>query len=384
MQNLVFRPFSSATSSGNLPMIDHLNAESDNKTLYLILDASSDPILITSPEVKIVYVNSAWEKLTGYTFAEVAGKNPRILQSGKTPKEIYQKMWQALKKQQSFTNYEVIDKRKDGTEFNVRSTIYPVVQNDKVIHYVQIMYDITKEKQLEELQKEFIAVVGHELKTPITVLKLLSQLHIAKAKKSGASLMSLTDLELLGSELDRLSRLINDVLDSSRIETGRLHMKFEIQDISGLIKNVVEKMTIINANHKIVVRTIPNASVIGDRERLEQVLINLISNAYKYSPENSTVTISAQIIRKNVVVSITDEGIGIPKKDQPHIFDRFYQVRKKSRIGFGLGLYISNDIIRRHKGKIWVKSQTSKGSTFSFSLPIIDPTKAKYKETNRF
>lgn len=365
---------SNRSSSTNVLRQLHLeliSLEEENRTLRQILASSSDPIIITTNEPKIIYVNLAWEKLTGYSFEEVIGKNPRFLQSGKTPRYVYKKMWKTLLLGQTFTSEKVINKKKNGNEYQIRSNIYPVLQNGKAIYYVQLQHNITSIKRLEELQKELLSAAAHELKTPITVLKLLTQSHIYKAQKQGNDSISINELKMIDKEIDRFIRIINDMLDSSRFETGKLLMNYEQVNVGQLIISIVEKIQIYTKTHNIVyAHKIKDIFVVADPQRLEQVLLNLLSNAIKYSPEDSQITVSLINDDKKITVSVQDEGIGIPKSKQKLIFDRYYQVKTKKRQGFGLGLYISKEIIKQHHGKLWVESNGKKGSLFLFSLPL--------------
>jgi signal transduction histidine kinase len=182
--------------------------------------------------------------------------------------------------------------------------------------------------------------------------------------------MTLTekDLSLLNQECDRLTDLINDMLDSSRIETGKLNMNFEVFDLTELTQSTVEKIRIVTKDHKLIFDSTPKYEVIGDKDRVEQVLINLLTNAIKYSAQKSEIAINITKQNSQVYVSVKDKGKGIPKKAHKAIFDKFYQLQRRD--GFGLGLYISKEIIKHHKGKIWVESIVGKGSTFYFSLPL--------------
>jgi PAS domain S-box-containing protein len=354
-------------------LIDELVATEDELTnIRQILSASSDPILITNPKVEIIYVNPAWEKLTGYKFEEIIGQNPKFLQSGKTPKEVYERMWNALVKNLSFNSDEIIDKHKDGHEYQVYSAFFPVLKSGQVIYFVQLQHDITKQKQLEGLKRSFLSMAAHELKTPVTTLKLLSQLHLAQFKKSGKDTISEEELELIDNELGRLTSLINDILDDQRLESGRMNLQLQQINLTQLINNIFHKLKSVTKNHKVATSLSPNIEVIADPNRLDQVITNLLINAVKYSLEGSKITIKLQIRGNKALFSIKDQGQGIPKGKQKLIFDRFYQINNLSGSGFGLGLYISKEIINLHKGKIWVESDFGKGSIFYFSLPLTD------------
>jgi signal transduction histidine kinase len=247
--------------------------------------------------------------------------------------------------------------------------ISPILDsNKKIIGAVASFNDITKRRQLDELKKEFLATAAHELKTPITTLTLLSQLQIKKIRKNQP--INPAEFDLIDGELDRLTRIINDILDDQRAETGKLNLRMEYVDLSSLINKVINQMMNLSPNHKLLLRKSVPIKVVADPDRIGQVLTNLITNAIKYSPVNTKIIISSKIVKNLAQVIVKDEGMGIPLEKQEKIFDRFYQIQESKSTGFGLGLYISKQIIEHHRGKIKVDSKEGEGSTFSFSLPL--------------
>ncbi len=353
------------TKQYQLLLHELLSVEHELSDLRQILHCAPEAILITNLIAQIIYVNPAWEELTGYTLDEVKNKNPKFLQSGKTPKDMYRQLWQHLKNNQSFTHEKLINKKKDGTEFSAHTTTFPVMRLNSAVYYVQFLYDITEKKKDEQQRQELLSIVSHELKTPITVLKLLITNRLSSIKK-----LRISDLELMNKELDRLTDLINETLDISRIDSNRLHLDFTFFDLNQLIEEVFEQISFVLDGHKIVVETIPNLFVIADYNRIKQVLINFLTNALKYSKNGTVVQLKTFKHAKQIVVSVKDEGVGISEEMLPFVFDKSFQVIKQSTQGLGLGLYISAEIMRKHHGKIWVKSEEGKGSTFFFSLPL--------------
>ncbi len=360
----------------NKNLLQELKAELDSAENELIkykqiLNYSPDPILITDIKAQIIYVNPAWEILTGYTLDEVLGKTPRILKSGKTPERVFRLMWRSLKRGKPFITEEVIDRKKDGTEYHIHATVFPVLKNNKAVFYVQMEQDITNRKHLDSLKTDFLSIASHEMKTPLTALSLITESLLRQYSISGGSSQKFI---LLDNQVKKLVSLLNELLDISRIETGKLHISFEEVDLVKLVKDTVDKMQIIAQNHKIIFETSEKAIIVyGDPNRLEEVITNLIANALKYSPEETTIRIKVEKHTNKLIVSVKDRGIGIPRHKLPLVFDRFYQVRAHKTNGFGLGLYIAKEIIRQHKGQIWANSKPGKGSIFYFSLPLRKP-----------
>lgn len=234
-----------------------------------------------------------------------------------------------------------------------------------------VTMDITERVQLEQKKDEFIGIASHELKTPLTSVK--GYLQILERKMGTSPDAKAKNLVAKSNVyIDRLSDLISDLLDVSKIQAGKLLFNLSSFDICDVINESIEAMASHTSSHKIVVEGICNQIVIGDKNRIEQVLTNLLTNAVKYSPQSDTVFIRAEKKNDFVIIAVRDSGIGVPRAHQKNLFQRFYRVEASSTqfTGLGIGLYISAQIIKRHGGEIWVESDEGKGSTFYFSLPV--------------
>lgn len=231
--------------------------------------------------------------------------------------------------------------------------------------------DITDRKKLEKQKDDFMSIASHELKTPLTSLKAYGQvmLTIFKRKNDQQSVKMLTKMD---AQLNKLTDIISDFLDVARIESGKLQITEEWFSLNELIEEVKESMQLTSKSHTLFLNCDIKCRVLANKDRIEQVLINLISNAIKYSPQADRIDITCHTDEENIVVSVRDYGIGIPREKYFKIFERFYRVsdsNKPSLPGLGLGLYISSEIIKLFEGKIWIEPAEEKGSIFFFSLP---------------
>lgn len=227
-------------------------------------------------------------------------------------------------------------------------------------------------RYLEKRKDDFIITASHELKTPITSIKAFTQL-LRKIFKQKDEKQAVTFLTSMDKQLDKLTFLINDLLDLSKIQSDQFVLKKEPFSLYEVLKESAESMQATTKRHKISVKGRVARNVIGDRDRIGQVLNNLFSNAIKYSPHSKEINALISSDSRNIKVGIQDFGIGIPRSMQHQVFERFFRVQDKGTSdisGVGLGLYISSEIIKQHGGRIWVESAVSKGSTFYFTLPI--------------
>lgn len=226
-------------------------------------------------------------------------------------------------------------------------------------------------QQAITLRDDFIAVASHELKTPITSLKMYTQVLQKQAARTGDGSAG-RSLEKMDTQLNKLTRLVNDLLEVSRIQQGRLEFQEEAVDLNEVVQEAMEQVRPSSEKHTIRLEGQIDQPVWGDKERIGQVVTNLLMNAIKFSPNAEMIMVRLATEPESAVVSVQDFGIGIASEHHDKIFDRFYRVtdpEERTYPGLGIGLYISNQIIKRHGGTMWVVSEKGKGASFSFSVP---------------
>jgi signal transduction histidine kinase len=212
-------------------------------------------------------------------------------------------------------------------------------------------------------------MASHELKTPVTTLKAYTEILLMESMGK-QNKGELNMLQKMDTQINKLTNLIGDLLDVSKSISGQMSLHFEIVDFNQLVKDVTNVMQLTAKNHTIHLNLSETRLIYGDKNRLSQVISNLISNAVKYSPKANKINISTEINENEIKLCVRDYGIGIPVSQQPKLFNRFFRVSKNTYPGIGLGLYISNEIIKQHSGRMDFKSEEGKGSVFCFYLPI--------------
>jgi signal transduction histidine kinase len=239
-------------------------------------------------------------------------------------------------------------------------------------YFSGIVVDITEQKQNDLRRSRFIGIVSHELKTPLTTLKAYVQMlnNWAKKQKDNFSMGALSKVE---KQVRKMLNMINSLLNLSGAEAGKIHLIKQTFSLNELIGEVMEETLFITATHEIKLLPCETVLISADRDKIEQVLVNLLSNAAKYSARGTPISVSCALDDSEVTVSIRDQGMGISTQDIDKLFLPHYRVESKETEkidGFGIGLYLCSEVINRHKGKIWVDSEMGKGSTFNFSLPV--------------
>jgi two-component system CheB/CheR fusion protein len=239
-------------------------------------------------------------------------------------------------------------------------------------YFTGVLLDVTMHKQDELRKNDFIAMVSHELKTPLTSLKANIQVAAAKAKKNDDK-FTVASLESANKQVKKMGVLIDGFLNLSSLESGKIYINEQVFEIGILINEIVEEVRLTNITHSIELHSCPALTIKGDREKIGQVINNFLSNAVKYSPKGDKIEVGCKQVNGTAQVSVSDNGMGIKPEDQDKLFKRYYRVdgvQTKNIAGFGLGLYLSAEIIHRHNGQIWVESKPGKGSAFYFSLPL--------------
>ena len=240
---------------------------------------------------------------------------------------------------------------------------------------IAVFHDISRLKELERIRQDFVANVSHELRTPLTTIKGYAETLLEGAMKEEVAFQF---IQVIKRHTDRLTKIVEDLLTLSKIESKEFQLKMEVISLRDLIDGVIGFVKEPAEKKKISIspNEIPSSLTLkADRNYLEQILINLLDNAIKYTPEEGRITISAiENNSEEIQFSVGDNGIGIPREDLPRIFERFYRVdkgRSQESGGTGLGLSIVKHLVQAHGGRIWVESRLGEGSTFSFTLPSL-------------
>ena len=236
--------------------------------------------------------------------------------------------------------------------------------------FTGVVMDISELKKDDERKNDFIGMVSHELKTPLTSLNGYVQILQLSAKKADNPFM-ISALDKANKQVRKMTSMINGFLNISRLESGKIVLNKSVFRIDELLENVIEEASLLDASHRISYAEPVQIEIFADQDKIANVISNLLSNAVKYSPENKDIQVRSVVVNGMVQVSVTDYGMGIQASDTEKLFERYYRVENNNIIsGFGIGLYLSAEIIARHNGKIWVESQPNEGSTFYFTIPL--------------
>src|SRR5215212_8221348 len=339
-------------------------AAADRQRLAAIVDSSDDVIIGKTLDGTVTSWNRAAERLYGYTAEEMIGQSiARIF-----PPERIDELWDfmdRLRRGEVISHHDAVRVGKDGQRIDISVSVSPVTDAaGRIVGAATIAQDIGERKRSEAAQRDFLAMVSHDLRSPLTVIRASAQLLQRRREYRETTIATILDYA------DRMARLIDDLADVVRLEEGHLPLQREPLDLVVLARECAVSAEQHSAHHAVRVEA-PDPSIYGtwDHVRLEQVLENLVSNALKHGAETGEIVVRVEKREGEARVSVQDSGPGIDPEHMPHLFDRFYRVNSKSS-GLGLGLYISRILVEAHGGRIWVASQPGQGSTFTIALPL--------------
>jgi PAS domain S-box-containing protein len=350
----------------------------ETRQLGSILHFSGDGIVTVDSQLRITGFNPAMEAMTAWRQHEVLGRFYGDVLQPHTPQGIrlgYDRdpLVQAIEANKTVLNRELVLLARDGQRVIVSVTAAAVRSpQGQPISGVLNVRDITRTREAEELRSTFTSVISHELQTPIAIIKGYAST-LAREDATWDAATAREKLRAIEEEADRLSHLVGNLLYASRIQAGGLKMERTEVDLGQLTRSVVRRFSARGKEWDIRVRFPAHCPlVLADRARLEEVLMNLLDNATKYSPRQGRIRVRGEVTSEEVIVRVSDAGQGIPLREQERIFERYQRVESaatRRTQGAGLGLYICRAILEAHGGRIWVQSELGHGSTFSFSLP---------------
>jgi two-component system phosphate regulon sensor histidine kinase PhoR len=349
--------------------IEEISREKDY--LQAILKGMMEGVLVVDEKKHIKMMNEALRSLLAVS-SDVADKTPLEIIRNAALESAIERVLQGGKSE-AF-EMEVPDAGGKTLEVNVVAISSASEDSDgTVLGAIAVFHDITRLKRLEKIRQDFVANVSHELRTPLTTIKGYAETLLEGAIKEDVASQF---VQVINRHADRLTKIVEDLLTLSKIESREFSLKPEGLSISELINSTLDVVKEEADKKGMSIswsESIPSLFMVGDRKGLEQVLINLLDNAIKYGREGGNIKISVcENPNAEIQISVEDDGIGIPKEDLPRIFERFYRVdkgRSKELGGTGLGLSIVKHIIQAHGGNVWAESQIGKGSTFYLTLP---------------
>jgi PAS domain S-box-containing protein len=358
------------------------SADRLRRQTQLILESAGEGIIGINPRYQITFINPAGERMLAYSPGELVGREVFLALHPTRPDGVAipqneTPIFHALVDGSQRTSAEGTFWRKNGTSFPAQYTGSPIRTDTGITGAVVTFQDVTRRREIDRMKDEFISVVSHELRTPLTSIRGALGL-LAGGRVGAFPEKAQRMLDIAVNNTDRLVRLINDILDIERIDSGRVTMQKREVEIGDLMAQAVEVMRPMGDKNDVALELNPvTATVLADPDRMIQTFTNLISNAIKFSPASSKVTLSGRTNSDRVHLTVTDHGRGIPPEKLQSIFERFQQVDasdSREKGGTGLGLAICRTIIHQHDGEIWAESKLGEGSSFHVVLPLAEAT----------
>lgn len=375
------------------------SAELERHRLERIISSMAEGLLITDARGTIASLNRSAQELFSLTQVDVEQETPTSLRELAAKSNVSWLSDLAEIVEQALAGNTIMNRELiagiNGENVPLTLSISAAPLHDSTlipthpVGVVAVLNDITSHKQIEKLKDEFVSVVSHELRTPLTAIKGYTQ-HLMRRierrlrearqseKKSGPlteppESYDLRSLHIIQSQTEHLERLVNDLLDLSRVQWGELHLQYSNFYLADLLSERVRLAQVSAEQHTIYLDIqVQDSRVVADQSRIGQVVGNILDNAVKFSPQGRQVTVKLEEQNNDYLISVTDEGIGVSPEYFDHIFERFYRVRNtasRQYSGIGLGLFVARAIIEAHGGNIWLSSNQGVGSTFYFTLP---------------
>jgi|GEM_PF-2781454 len=335
-----------------------------------VVESTSDLIVTLNPQTRIEYVSPSWQTVLGFTSQALIGKNIFSLLHPDDRQVARIEMQKAAKGRIGRTTVRLRHKKGHYLIFEgVEKALLTKTGDPRL--FIVTLHDVTKHVELEQRKDDFISIASHELKTPVTSMKIYAQLlrrQIEPLKNADVN----TYLAKMISQIDKLTNLILTLLDISRMQGGKMQFTMKNFNVNETVRDAVEIAQAMSKKHRIIISGNAKREFFGDEERISQVLTNLLTNAVKYSPEANKIEVTIEETKGDLRIAVRDFGIGISREHQDKIFQRFYRVTDEKQgtfPGLGIGLYVSSEIIKRHDGTLQIESTVGNGSVFMISLP---------------
>lgn len=377
--NFVYQPLKDVTGKINSIMVvandvtEQVNAkkliEESEKRFRFLLNAIPQQVWTAKPDGQLDYVNQVVCNDFNKSIDAIVGSGwQKFIHPDDLPNAL--KLWKASLETGSEYLAEFRLLMNNGQFIWHLARAVPLIEGDEIKFWLGTNTNIDFQKNNEQQKDEFLSIASHELKTPLTSIKAFNQL-MGRTN----DLHKLNNfIQKSADHIFRLEKLINDLLDVTKINAGKMIYNMQEFNFGQMLRESVENVQHIAPSHHITLNIADDINYLGDRFRLEQVINNFLTNAIKYSPQAKTIIVTSKIVLQNIIVSVQDFGIGIAENNLNRLFERYYREDNSAMRfeGLGLGLFISSEILKRHQGSFWIESQPGQGSTFYFSLPLAE------------